>query len=212
MSNGKSSWQESPSSMGDRGEENTAERSMLALMPSAFTSQLCRSLADSTNRAVRSRKRHHTHRTQRGRVGVDTEHYSLGASRQHGDLSRYHRAVQTGPGAPSGNHESFLAHHPQVRVRSQCGTESYSIFDCFRTFRVDNDKTESFAFTEVGQIIAGGLGANGAMWHRRYDRTGVAMVSNAISKNHQPYLADGGYGFPVGRRRFELRTLKHRPT
>ena len=105
-----------------------------------------------------------------------------------------------------------LAHHPQVRVRSQCGTESYSIFDCFRTFRVDNDKTESFAFTEVGQIIAGGLGANGAMWHRRYDRTGVAMVSNAISKNHQPYLADGGYGFPVGRRRFELRTLKHRPT
>jgi high affinity Mn2+ porin len=71
-------------------------------------------------------------------------------------------------------------------------------FTAFGRFGWNNDKTESFAFTEVGQTIAGGLGANGALWHRRYDRAGVAAVSNAISKDHQTYLADGGYGFLLG--------------
>jgi high affinity Mn2+ porin len=68
----------------------------------------------------------------------------------------------------------------------------------FGRFGWNNDKTESFAFTEVGQTFAGGLGANGAMWHRRYDRAGLALVSNALSKDHQTYLADGGYGFLLG--------------
>jgi len=68
----------------------------------------------------------------------------------------------------------------------------------FGRFGWNNDKTESFEFTEVGQTVSGGLGASGAWWHRRYDRAGVAAVSNAISKDHQTYLADGGYGFLLG--------------
>ena len=68
----------------------------------------------------------------------------------------------------------------------------------FGRFGWNNDKTESFAFTEVGQTFAGGLGANGGLWHRRYDRAGLALASNAISKDHQTYLADGGYGFLLG--------------
>ena len=68
----------------------------------------------------------------------------------------------------------------------------------FGRFGWNNDKTESFAFTEVGQSLAGGVGANGAMWHRRQDRAGLAFVSNAISKDHQNYLALGGHGFLLG--------------
>lgn len=68
----------------------------------------------------------------------------------------------------------------------------------FGRFGWNNDKTESFAFTEVGQTFAGGVGAKGTIWHRRQDRAGVAFVSNAISKDHQAYLADGGYGFLLG--------------
>jgi hypothetical protein len=68
----------------------------------------------------------------------------------------------------------------------------------FGRFGWNNDKTESFAFTEVGQTFAGGLGAKGAWWHRRFDRAGLAVVSNAISRDHQTYLADGGYGFLLG--------------
>jgi high affinity Mn2+ porin len=68
----------------------------------------------------------------------------------------------------------------------------------FARFGWNNGKTESFAYTEVDQTFAGGLGANGAMWHRRRDRAGLAFVTNAISKDHQTYLADGGYGFLIG--------------
>jgi high affinity Mn2+ porin len=68
----------------------------------------------------------------------------------------------------------------------------------FGRFGWDNGKTESFAYTEVDQTFSGGLGANGAWWHRRHDRAGVAFVTNAICKDHQTYLADGGLAFLLG--------------
>jgi len=68
----------------------------------------------------------------------------------------------------------------------------------FGRFGWDNGKTESFAYTEVDQTFDMGLGANGAWWHRKQDRAGIAFVTNAISKDHQTYLADGGLGFLLG--------------
>src|SRR5262249_54012496 len=57
---------------------------------------------------------------------------------------------------------------------------------------------ESFAYTEVDQTFAEGVGASGVLWHRKQDRAGIAFISNAISKDHQNYLALGGYGFLIG--------------
>lgn len=71
-------------------------------------------------------------------------------------------------------------------------------FTAFGRFGWNNGKTESFAYTEVDQTFAGGLGANGSLWHRRFDRAGVAVVTNGICKDHQIYLADGGLGFLLG--------------
>ena len=68
----------------------------------------------------------------------------------------------------------------------------------FARFGWDNGKTESFAYTEDDQTFVEGVGANGEWWHRRYDRAGIAFVSNAIKKDHQNYLADGGLGFLLG--------------
>ena len=62
----------------------------------------------------------------------------------------------------------------------------------------DNGKTESFAYTEIDSTFNQGVGANGALWHRKQDRAGVAFVSNGIKKDHQVYLADGGLGFLLG--------------
>jgi len=62
----------------------------------------------------------------------------------------------------------------------------------------DNGKAESFAYTEVDQTFDQGIGANGAWWHRKQDRAGVAFVSNRIKKDHQNYLAAGGLGFLLG--------------
>ncbi|MCU1303025.1 MAG: carbohydrate-selective porin [Candidatus Sulfotelmatobacter sp.] len=68
----------------------------------------------------------------------------------------------------------------------------------FGRFGWNNGKTESFAYTEVDQTFSGGLGARGTWWHRKQDRAGIAFVSNAICKDHQTYLADGGLGFLLG--------------
>ncbi|MBV9573173.1 MAG: carbohydrate porin, partial [Acidobacteriales bacterium] len=62
----------------------------------------------------------------------------------------------------------------------------------------NNGKTESYVYTEIDSTWEGGLGMYGSRWHRKKDRAGVAFVSNAISKDHQQYLALGGYGFILG--------------
>jgi high affinity Mn2+ porin len=57
---------------------------------------------------------------------------------------------------------------------------------------------ESFAYTEVDQTAQIGVGGNGKRWHRKFDRAGFVFVSNAISRDHQEYLALGGSGFLLG--------------
>jgi high affinity Mn2+ porin len=68
----------------------------------------------------------------------------------------------------------------------------------FGRFGWNNGKTESFVYTEVDQTFEGGVGAGGGLWHRAHDRAGLALVTNAICKGHQTYLADGGQGFLLG--------------
>jgi high affinity Mn2+ porin len=71
-------------------------------------------------------------------------------------------------------------------------------FTAYARWGWDNGKTESFAYTEIDLTFNQGVGVNGALWHRKQDRAGVAFVSNGIKKDHQIYLADGGEGFLLG--------------
>jgi high affinity Mn2+ porin len=57
---------------------------------------------------------------------------------------------------------------------------------------------ESYAYTEVDQTNQIGIGGNGRGWHRRFDRAGLVLVTNGISRDHQQYLALGGDGFLLG--------------
>jgi high affinity Mn2+ porin len=68
----------------------------------------------------------------------------------------------------------------------------------FARFGWGDGRTESFAYTEVDQTFAAGMGVHGSWWHRAQDRAGLAFVSNAIKKDHQNYLAAGGLGFLLG--------------
>jgi len=65
-------------------------------------------------------------------------------------------------------------------------------------FGWNNGKTESWAYTEVDLTFQFGAGFAGRMWKRKYDRAGIAFVSNAISSEHARYLAYGGLGFLLG--------------
>jgi hypothetical protein len=62
----------------------------------------------------------------------------------------------------------------------------------------NNGKTESWAYTEIDSTFVVGIRADGRQWHRKKDRAGAAFASNAISKDHQNYLHDGGLGFLIG--------------
>ncbi len=62
----------------------------------------------------------------------------------------------------------------------------------------NDDKDESYAYTEVAQTVSFGGDYNGHTWSRPYDKIGVAFVSNAIKRDHQNYLHYGGYGFLLG--------------
>jgi carbohydrate-selective porin OprB len=57
---------------------------------------------------------------------------------------------------------------------------------------------ESFAYTEVDQTVLLGADYDGAQWGRKNDKVGLSLVTNAIKKDHQNYLADGGLGFLLG--------------
>jgi hypothetical protein len=57
---------------------------------------------------------------------------------------------------------------------------------------------ESFAYTEVDQTFLVGADYAGSRWHRKFDKVGIAFVTNAIKKDHQNYLRLGGLGFLLG--------------
>ena len=68
----------------------------------------------------------------------------------------------------------------------------------FGRFGWNEGQHESFAYTEVDQTISFGGDYNGERWGRKNDKVGIAFVSNAIKRDHQNYLADGGLGFILG--------------
>lgn len=73
-----------------------------------------------------------------------------------------------------------------------------SWINAYGRFGWNNGKTESFCYTEVDQTVQLGVGLYGSRWKRKFDRAGVAFVSNGIKKDHQKYLALGGLGFLLG--------------
>lgn len=68
----------------------------------------------------------------------------------------------------------------------------------FGRFGWNEGQHESFAYTEVDQTVEAGADYAGDRWHRPQDKIAIAVVSNAIKRDHQNYLALGGLGFLLG--------------
>ncbi len=118
--------------------------------------------------------------------------------RTHGQLPRGRAALPGGRDA-----------RPDIISVERFGTNKYgfgwnneqeitSNFRIATRFGWNDDHEESFVYTEVAQtaLVAGDY--YGSRWHRPSDKLGVAFVSNAIKKDHQNYLKDGGLGFLIG--------------
>ena len=68
----------------------------------------------------------------------------------------------------------------------------------FGRFGWNEGQHESYAYTEVDQTFQMGADVAGERWHRKLDKVGAVVVSNAIKKDHQEYLRLGGLGFLLG--------------
>jgi high affinity Mn2+ porin len=68
----------------------------------------------------------------------------------------------------------------------------------FGRFGWNEGQHESFAYTEVDQTLEAGADYAGDRWHRPQDKMAIAVVSNAIKRDHQNYLRLGGMGFLLG--------------
>ena len=98
---------------------------------------------------------------------------------------------------------------PDIRKTEQFGAVKYGfgynfeqeVTDHLRIagrFGWNEGQHESFAYTEVDQTVLLGADYDGSQWGRRNDKGGLTLVSNAIKKDHQNYLANGGLGFLLG--------------
>lgn len=61
-----------------------------------------------------------------------------------------------------------------------------------------DDKTETYAFTEIGRQVSLGGTLKGKSWGRARDEVGVAMAVNMLGRHHRDYLAAGGLGAFLG--------------
>ncbi len=68
----------------------------------------------------------------------------------------------------------------------------------FARLSYNDGKNETWAFTEIYQSFHVGVQVKGTFWKRPMDQLGVAYLVDGISKDHQAYLAAGGYGFLIG--------------
>jgi high affinity Mn2+ porin len=68
----------------------------------------------------------------------------------------------------------------------------------FGRFGWNEGQHESFAYTEVDQTFEFGGDLGGSEWSRPNDKVGLAVVTNAIKRDHQAYLRLGGLGFLLG--------------
>ena len=68
----------------------------------------------------------------------------------------------------------------------------------FARFGWNDGHTESFAFTEVDQLVSVGGQVSGRHWTRSDDHVGAAVAIEGLSAPHRDYLAAGGSGFLLG--------------
>ena len=110
--------------------------------------------------------------------------------------------TQNALGLAHGTKPDITAHAKQTTVKYGFGLnfeqEVSANGRLYGRFGWNEGQHESYAYTEVDQTIAGGGDYAMKCFRRANDKVGVTLVSNAIKRDHQAYLALGGLGFLLG--------------
>ena len=76
--------------------------------------------------------------------------------------------------------------------------EITSCLGAFCRLSINDGQTQSWSFTDIDRSASLGLSLKGANWGRPDDTVGLAGAVNAITKEHQEFLAAGGIGVTIG--------------
>ena len=109
-------------------------------------------------------------------------------------IDRYLAGVGTAPSITSTRREGTIKYGFGFNFE-QALTQYLRVFG---RFGWNEGQKESFAYTEIDQTFLFGADYQGGRWHRPIDKLGLAVVTNAIKRDHQEYLALGGLGFLLG--------------
>ncbi len=109
-------------------------------------------------------------------------------------VNAYLNGQDTKPDIVAHEHFGALKYGFGYNVQQEI-TENLRVFG---RFGWNEGQHESFAYTEVDQTVELGGDYLGRRWHRDQDKAGIALVSNAIKRDHQNYLKLGGLGFLLG--------------
>ncbi|MES2064201.1 MAG: carbohydrate porin [Bacteroidota bacterium] len=119
------------------------------------------------------------------------------AFRNNGKMGVYRDAINQNPTAPDVDATQAYGRH---KYGFGISADQYltNDFGVFAKASYNDGKTETWAFTEIDRSLSLGAVLKGTSWSRKDDELGLAFVGNGISKDHQNYLAAGGYGFIIG--------------
>ncbi|GGH16494.1 carbohydrate porin [Mucilaginibacter phyllosphaerae] len=119
------------------------------------------------------------------------------AFRNNGKMGVYRDAIAANPSAPDVDANLTYGKH---KYGFGISADQYlsNDFGVFAKASYNDGKTETWAFTEIDRSLSLGATLRGNSWSRKDDEIGLAFVGNGISKDHQDYLAAGGYGFIIG--------------
>ncbi len=90
------------------------------------------------------------------------------------------------------------AEHAKMGIGVTLLQEVNDALGVFFRANMSDDKTETYAFTEIGKQVAGGGTLKGKAWGRPNDELGVAMAVDMPRSPHRDYLAAGGLGAFLG--------------
>jgi high affinity Mn2+ porin len=119
------------------------------------------------------------------------------AFRNNGKMGGYRDAIDQNSAAPDVDATQAYGRH---KYGFGISADQYltNDFGVFAKASYNDGKTETWAFTEIDRSLSLGAVLKGTSWRRKDDELGLAFVGNGISKDHQDYLAAGGYGFIIG--------------
>ena len=88
--------------------------------------------------------------------------------------------------------------HAKVGVGLSFEQKAGDNLGLFARLNWSDDKTETYAFTEVGRSVSFGGLLKGTAWRRPNDVLGAAIAVNMLGPDHRAYLAAGGSGAFLG--------------